>query len=179
MKTEISQIDRSYLRRLELGKPWTGRTVLLALVGAFVVIFGANFALIFTALGTLHGEEVENSYDASQVYNQKIAAARAQEQLGWKVDVTTRQENGGVRVVAEIRDREGQIVPGLAVSAKFMHPIDRFSDRVAPLADDGGEYEGFAPDVHPGKWTLDLEAKLNGERKFFSENKLELKANTE
>ena len=95
MKSEYSQIDRSYMRRLELGKPWTGRTVLLALVGAFVVIFAANFALIFTALGTLHGEEVENSYDASQVYNQKIAAARAQDELGWRVDVTTREEGGG------------------------------------------------------------------------------------
>ena len=179
MKSGISEIDRPYRSRLEHGKPWTGRTVLIALLGAFVVIFVANFALIYTALGTLHGEEVENSYDASQIYNQKIAAARAQDQLGWKVDVTTRQENGGVRVIAEVRDRDGQIVPGLAVSAKFLHPIDRFSDRVAALADDGGEYEGFAADVRPGKWTLDLEAKLNGERKFFSENKLELKANAE
>ena len=38
--------------------------------------------------------------------------------------MTTRQENGGVRVVADFRDRDGQIVPGLAVSAKFVHPID-------------------------------------------------------
>ena len=35
------------------------------------------------------------------------------------------------------------------------------------------------PNLHAGKWTLDLEARLNGERKFFSENKLELKANAE
>ena len=52
--------------------------MLIALLGAFVVIFGANFALIYTALSTLHGEEVENSYDASQIYNQRIAGrARA------------------------------------------------------------------------------------------------------
>lgn len=179
MKTDFSEIDRSYLSRLELGRPWTGKTVLIALLSAFVVIFGANFALIYAALSTLHGEEVENSYDASQIYNQRIAAARAQDELGWKVDVTTRQENGGVRVVADIRDRDGQIVPGLAVNAKFVHPIDRFSDRDAPLANDGGEYEGFAPNLHAGKWTLDLEARLNGDRKFFSENRLELKANAE
>ena len=176
MNTDVSEIDRGYLRKLALGKPITGRTVLIWLLGSFAVIFAANFALIYVALTTLHGEETENSYDASQVYNQKLAAAKAQELLGWTVNVTTRQENGGVRVVADIRDRDGLAVPGLEVHAKFMHPIDRFSDRDAMLASDGAEYEGFAGNVHIGRWTLNIEAKLNGERKFFSENKLELAA---
>ena len=149
MKTEISEIDRSYRSRLELGKPWTGRTVLIALLGAFVVIFGANFALIYAALGTLHGEEVENSYDASQVYNQKIAAARAQDRArleGRRDDAPGKRRSSRRRRISRPRRSDRA---GLAVSAKFLHPIDRFSDRVAPLADDGGEYEGFAADFVP------------------------------
>jgi len=179
LKAEVSEFDRAYLAKLENGKPWTGRTVLAWLLGSFAVIFAANFALIYIALTTLHGEETENSYDASQAYNQKLAAAQAQEQLGWKVDVQTRQANGGVRVVADIRDRNGMVVPGLEVRARFMHPINRFMDREALLADDGAEYEGFAPNVGAGLWTLNLEAKLSGERKFYSENRLTLSASTE
>ena len=69
----------------------------------FGVMFTANGALIYTALSTLHGEELANSFDASQVYNQRIAEARAQNLLGWVADVTTRQEGGGERVVADFK----------------------------------------------------------------------------
>ena len=78
-------------------------------------MFIANGALIYTALSTLHGEEMENSYDASQAYNRQIAAARAQNALGWVADVDTRQESDGERVVAEFRDRNGAPIAGLDV----------------------------------------------------------------
>ena len=140
----------------------------------------ANFALIYTALSTLHGEEVENSYDASQIYNQRIAAARAQDQLGWKVDVTTRQENGGVRVVADFRDRDGADRAGPR-GQRQVHAPDRPRSRTAMRRSPttAASTKVSRRTFIAGKWTLDLEAKLNGERKFFSENKLELKANAE
>ncbi len=164
---------------VDLSKPMTGRTVILWLCVGFGVMFAANFALIYIALSTLHGEELENPYDASQVYNQRLADARAQDQLGWTVNVTTRQENGGVRVVADFRDREGAIVPGLEVRARFTHPFDRNADREAPLVSDGGDYEGFASGLRAGRWTLSVEARQNGERKFMSDNKLVLSETSE
>ena len=179
MRTEVADIDRDYLRRLEFGKKLTGRTVLVWLVVGFGLMFAANFALIYYSLSTLHGEEVENSYDASQLYNAKLAAAHAQDQLGWAVNITTRQENGGARVVVDFRDKDGAMIPGLEVQARFVHPFDRGLDRTAALANDGGEYEGFAQGLKAGRWTLDLDAKLNGEPKFFSENKLVLNDNAE
>ena len=152
----------------------TGRTVILALGLGFGVMFAANFALIYAALSTLHGEELENPYDASQAYNQRLGEARAQDKLGWSVNLTTRQENGGVKVVADIRDRDGSQIPGLDVHARFVHPFDRGQDRDAALADDGGDYEGFASGPHDGRWTLAIEAKQGERRKFYSENKLAL-----
>jgi nitrogen fixation protein FixH len=178
-RSDVAEIDREYLRRLAIGKKLTGRYVLACLVLGFGIMFAANFALIYYALSTLHGEEVENSYDASQAYNSRLAAAHAQDQLGWTVNLTTRQENGGARVVAEFRDRSGAIVPGLDVRARFVHPFDRGLDREAQLVSDGGEYEGFAPALKSGKWTVQLEAKYSSERKFFSENKLVLTDNSE
>jgi nitrogen fixation protein FixH len=178
-KTDLVEIGRSSSPRLDLGKRLTGRTVVIWLAVGFGIMFAANFALIYIALTTLHGEEVENSYDASQLYNRKLAAARAQDLLGWTVNLTTRQENGGARVVADFRDREGAEISGLEVSARFVHPFDRGADREARLANDGGEYEGFAQGLRAGRWTLDLDAKLNGDPKFFSENKLVLSDNAE
>jgi nitrogen fixation protein FixH len=176
---EVAAFDRAYLRGLENGKRLTGRAVVLWLALGFGLMFAANFALIYSALSTLHGEEVENSYDASQLYNAKLAAARAQDQLGWTVNVTTRQENGGARVVVDFRDKDGAMIPGLEVRARLLHPFDRALDRTADLANDGGEYEGFVQGLKAGRWTLDLDAELNGAQKFHSENKLVLNDNTE
>ena len=113
MKADVAILDRSYLRRLELGRKLTGRGVLVWMVVGFGVMFAANFALIYIALSTLHGEELENPYDASQVYNQHLAEARAQDQLGWSVNVSSRQENGGVHIVADFRDRQDAMIQSL------------------------------------------------------------------
>jgi len=174
MKADAAILDRSYLRRLELGRKLTGRGVLVWMVVGFGVMFAANFALIYIALSTLHGEELENPYDASQVYNQHLAEARAQDQLGWSVNISSRQENGGVRIVADFRDRQDATVDGLEVKARFLHPFDRAQDQEALLANDGGDYEGFAAGVHSGRWQLEIVASRNGQVKFRSENKLTL-----
>ena len=161
-------------QRPDLERPLTGRHVAILLGLFFGVMFVANGAMIYTALSTLHGEELANSYDASQVYNQRIAEARAQNLLGWVADVTTRQEGEGERVVADFRDRDGAPIPGLEVRARFVHPFDRGADREAILNSDGGAYEGVAAPLHSGRWTLVIEARRDGQRKFTSENKITL-----
>ena len=103
LNSDRAMAQRGFPQRPDLRKPLTGRSVVVMLGLFFGVMFAANGALIYTALSTLHGEELANSYDASQVYNQRIAEARAQNLLGWVADVTTRQEGGGERVVADFK----------------------------------------------------------------------------
>ena len=91
----------------------TGRHVLAWLGGFFLVMFAANGALIYFALHTLHGEALENSYDASQAFNKRIAEARAQDERGWKADVLTRAEGAGERVMVEFHDRNGAPISDL------------------------------------------------------------------
>ncbi len=150
----------------------TGRHV-LAIVGVFfLVIFAANVALIYFALHTLHGSELENPYDASQAFNRRIAEARAQDARGWKADVMTRADGPGERVMVEFRDHQGAPIPDLQVTARFQHPFDAAKDRQTTLASDGIDYEGLASPVAPGRWTLVIEARRGSERLFRSENKL-------
>ena len=99
------------LEKVVVSEQLTGRHVLAWLGAFFAVMFVANIALIYFALHTLHGSELENPYDASQAFNRRIAAARAQDERGWKADVLTRAEGRGERVMVEFRDRAG--APGL------------------------------------------------------------------
>jgi nitrogen fixation protein FixH len=178
LNSDGAMAKRGIPGRTDLTRPLTGRSVVVILGLFFGVMFIANGALIYTALSTLHGEEMENSYDASQAYNRQIAAARAQNALGWVADVDTRQEGGGARVVAEFRDRNGSPVAGLEVRARFVHPFDRSADREAPLVSDGEAYEGVAGPLHAGRWTLVIEARQDGQVKFTSDNKITLAETT-
>jgi len=150
----------------------TGRHVLAWLGAFFGVMFAVNVTMIYLAIHTLHGSELENSYDASQAYNKRIADAREQDQRGWKVNVMTRAEGEGERVMAEFRDRNGAPISDLEVTARFQHPFDEAQDRETTLASDGLDYEGIATPVPPGRWTLVIEASRGSQRLFRSENKL-------
>jgi nitrogen fixation protein FixH len=150
----------------------TGRHVLAWLGGFFLVMFAANSALIYFALHTLHGEALENSYDASQAFNRRIAAARAQDERGWKADVMTRAEGAGERVMVEFHDKNGAPIADLAVTARFQHPFDAALDRTAALLSDGANYEGVASPIGHGRWTLIIEASRGDARMFRSENKM-------
>jgi len=150
----------------------TGRHVLAWLGGFFLFMFAANGALIYFALHTLHGEALENSYDASQAFNQRIAIARAQAERGWKADVMTRAEGAGERVMVEFQDNNGAPISDLTVTARFQHPFDAAQDRSATLVSDGANYEGVATPVGHGRWTLIIEAARGAEPMFRSENKL-------
>jgi nitrogen fixation protein FixH len=149
----------------------TGRHVLAWLGGFFLVMFAANGALIYFALHTLHGEALENSYDASQAFNKRIAEARTQAERGWKADIMTRAEGAGERVMVEFHDRDGAPISDLTVTARFEHPFDAGQDRSAALVSDGANYEGVATPVGHGRWTLVIEAARGAERLFRSENK--------
>ncbi len=158
--------------KLAVSGELTGRHVLAWLGAFFGVMFIANIAMIYFALHTLHGSELENPYDASQAFNKRIAEARAQDERGWKADVMTRAEGSGERVMVEFRDRRGVPISDLTVTARFEHPFDAAKDRQTTLASDGVNYEGIATPVGPGRWTLVIEASRGAQRLFRSENKL-------
>ena len=150
----------------------TGRRVVAILGLFFLVMFAANTTLIYFALHTPRGSELENFYDASQAFNAQIAEARAQAERDWKVDVTTRAEGDGERIMVEFRNRDGGSIPDLEVTARFEHPFDPALDREAILASDGLDYEGVARPVRPGRWLLVIEAKRGPEQVFRSENRI-------
>jgi len=150
----------------------TGWGVLAIICAFFFVIFVANGALIYFALHTLHGSELENPYDESQAYNGEIAEARAQAERGWTATVRTQAQGEGERITVDFRDRTGAPIEGLKVTARFQHPFDAARDRQTTLASDGLDYDGVATPIATGRWILVIEASRGDKRLFRTENRL-------
>lgn len=153
----------------------TGRGVLLWLGGFFCAILLANLALTYFALRTLPGGVLENSWDASQTWNQRIAASRAQTERGWSAQASLRAEGEGARIVFAPQNREGAFVPGLLVEAVLEHPSDRRADRRAMLQWQERVYEGLIADAPVGDWTLQIKASLDGELLYATRNRVSLR----
>jgi nitrogen fixation protein FixH len=152
-------------------RPFTGRSMLAWVLGFFGVIFAANVALVWLAVGSFPGLEVDSSYRAGQEFNREIAAAATQAARGWKVDLSTERSGADVTVTATFADRSGAPERALAVSVRLQHPTDKRHDRALVLTEvEAGVYRGVAANVDAGSWTLVVDAQADGERLFRSRN---------
>ena len=76
---------------------FTGWHITTILVAFFGVVFAVNFYMARLATTTFSGEVVENSYDASQVFNKWLDQAAKEKALGWNAHVA-RQADGRLAV---------------------------------------------------------------------------------
>lgn len=142
-------------------KPLTGRKVLVILLTFFGVVCAANVALIYAATDTFPGLVVRNSYDASQIYD---VERNAQTALGWRaaVDLTD-----GV-LTANIHDRDGKPVRGLAVTALIGRPATNDGQRTVALTETDGLYVART-EMKQGVWRVEILAKGAGTQHFRAE----------
>lgn len=101
-------------------KRFTGRHITIILVAFFGVVVAVNVTMATFAARTFGGVVVENSYVASQRYNEWLAAARKQDALGWTAKPSLAADR---RVEVELS------VPKAAVSGFARHPLGRAEDR--------------------------------------------------
>jgi len=154
----------------------TGRGVLAWVVGFFAVIFAANIALVWLALDSWTGLEVESSYKAGQHYEEEIVAAREQETRKWAVTAhAERSADGRAAISTTAADKDGEPLAGLEFTAHLSRPTARQLDRTVTLVETApGRYEAVAADVRPGQWDLILIAGRDGKRLFRSRNRMVL-----
>lgn len=133
------------------GRPLTGRMVLAIAVSAFGVIIAVNLALAWFAVETFPGLEVENSYVASQGFNDRL---REQRSLGWR----TEADLTGGRLTLRILGRDGQPAPVASVSAILGRPTTEREDTTPDLRFEGGAFVADV-DVDYGNWDLRIDAR--------------------
>ncbi|HZV20404.1 MAG TPA: FixH family protein [Hyphomicrobiales bacterium] len=132
-----------------------GKHVLLILICFFAAVFAANGIFLYSALSTRPGEEEGASYETGLHYNLKLAAARAQNELGWRHRVS--HQDGKLSI--SFQDASGMPVDRLILQARL----------VRPATEQGGtavEFKPVGPGVYEaplaasaGNWILSIEAR--------------------
>jgi nitrogen fixation protein FixH len=150
------------LFRVNDDHPLTGWHMLAIVCGFFAVIIGVNLVLAFAAAGTFPGLVVDNSYVASQKYNELLAAARRQQAAGWRYEL---RADGGV-LQFELATAAGTPVAGLAVSALVGRPSTARDDRALDLTRGGGGRYRSIEILPPGRWEIDITGRRDGEIVF-------------
>ena len=127
---------------------FTGRHMLIVMLGFFGTVIAANLVMAISASTTWTGLVVENSYVASQQFQGKLDALHAQQALGWTSSFTYTPGTGHFI----IRDAAGKPVQQGDVVVKVSRPVGEKYDQTVTLTQVAdGEYD--APlDLHAGVW---------------------------
>lgn len=129
-------------------------------VGLFVVVVGVNMIMAWFATSTFTGLQTDDAYNKGLAYNQNLAMAKVQAELGWTVD-TRAEPLGGHRAALAVsyRDRSGRPVEGLEVRAKLVRPTAKGLDREAVLtAAAAGSYGATVELPADGVWDVEVVA---------------------
>ncbi len=130
-------------------KRFTGWHMTAILVIGFGVVVAVNLLMATMAVGSFGGVVVENSYVASQKFNDWLEEAREENALGWSASV--------------VRDGDGRLQvattgtpAGTQAQAELRHPLGRAETVAVSLLSDGkGGFTstGLLPE---GRWLVRL-----------------------
>jgi nitrogen fixation protein FixH len=137
-------------------REFTGRHMALTMVAGFGIVAAVNFYMASLAVGGFHGVVVENSYVASQKFNDWIDEAGRMEALGW--NASAKREPSGLVTIATTGVPEGAVL-----NAELRRPLGalEFAQLAfEPLGD--GRYRSSEP-VADGRWTMRLAIAAGGD----------------
>jgi len=138
-------------------RPFTGRHLAIIMVAGFGIVVAVNFTMASFATNGFHGVVVENSYVASQDFNDWLEEAERAKALGWQATAARDADGHVVVTTADIPDRA-------RITAELRRPLGRreyASLDFTQVAD--ATYRSTAP-VTDGRWTIRLFAQTTRQR---------------
>ncbi|KQV44357.1 MULTISPECIES: FixH family protein [unclassified Rhizobium] len=135
-------------------REFTGRHMLAILVAFFGTVIAVNMVMFSFAKSSWTGLVVENSYVASQHFNEGLAAARKQEALGWSMDFAI--ADGRFRY--RLTDKTGKPVAVRSASAIFRHPAYQGADWTTTLTPAADGLLTSADTPRDGIWSVEINA---------------------
>ena len=131
---------------------FTGWHMFAILVAFFGTAIAVNFVMAWYATRTFGGTVVDNSYVASQEFNRWLAAARAQDRLGWTNHVMLDSS----RHVTIAATAGGQPLADISARGIARHPLGRETDITLRFAAEApGTLRSVAP-LPAGRWLVHL-----------------------
>ncbi len=138
---------------------FTGRHMVTILIGFFGVVIAVNLLMVRMAIGTFGGTVVDNSYVASQNFNNWLAQARAERTLGWRIEVA---RDGGDHLAVTVRDAAGAPLPAAQVTALARHPLGRKPERIMRFSDSGAARFRSTASLGAGRWQVIVTIESDG-----------------
>lgn len=117
-------------------REFTGKHMLLVVGLFFGTIIAVNLIMAYFATSSWTGLVVKNSYVASQGFNEKLAAEKAQDALGWNADVG--YADGAIRY--QLLDAAGKPVLADFAEAELKRPSHEREDQIITLLPIEGAY---------------------------------------
>jgi nitrogen fixation protein FixH len=153
---------------------FTGLHMLLTMLAFFGVIIAVNLTMAFFARSSWTGFVVENSYVASQEFNEKMAETRAQAALGWQSALVVKDNV----LRFDLRDSQGQEIAARSVKVTFRRPVDDREDHTVPLDRDFGGGFSASHDLADGAWLAEVEADAGLDFPFRETLRLQVRGGT-
>lgn len=136
--------------------------MLAIMLSFFGVVIAVNLVMATFARTSWTGLVVENSYVASQQFNEKARQGRAQDALGWSGKLAL--DNGLVRYTLE--DSDARPVDAKSATAHFRHPAyDRKDVTLVLEAVSRGVFQSRET-VQDGVWIAELDIDTGAERPY-------------
>ncbi|WP_338080252.1 FixH family protein [Croceicoccus sediminis] len=134
---------------------FTGKHMTAILVGGFGVVVAVNMLMATLATSSFGGVVVENSYVASQNFNEWLDRAEQSEALDYAVSPVHRAD-GRVTLTTE------GVPAGSQVTAIARHPLGHMPDEALTFVlTSDGTWASTRP-LPEGRWTLRFDIKANG-----------------
>lgn len=141
-------------------RPFTGWHMTAILTSFFAIVIAVNVTMARFALSTFGGTVVDNSYVASQHYNDLLAQAEVQDRLGWTQDVWL----DGARRMHVTLQQDGVSLALSATTAIVSHPLGTVPSQALDMVGDGrGGMVSTGP-LAPGRWRVDLIVHHDGQQ---------------
>lgn len=129
-------------------------------VSGMLTVVLVNAILVYFAMSSWSGVATSRAFERGIAYNRVLAAAAAEEALGWQADVTYR--DGGL--VAVLRDADGRPIDRATVAVETQRPLERHTSRTATLAGAGeGRYAAAVGNLRTGQWEVRLHVMRDGD----------------
>lgn len=137
----------------------TGRKFFIYVALFFGTVMAVNAVFISLALKSNSGVVEEHYYERGLRYDETLAQAEAQKELGWVVQL--RAEDG--RMIYDIRDAGGVPVAGKTVTVRMVRPVQDGYDFTVNLTDAGdGSYQGDFSLPLKGAWDAHISVLWDG-----------------
>ncbi|MAY60820.1 MAG: hypothetical protein CML29_01290 [Rhizobiales bacterium] len=153
-------------------KEFTGYHMLGVMVLFFGTIITVNLVMARFAITTWTGLVVENTYVASQEFNEKAAEMKAIDALGYAVKLDASDEG----FFLDLTDRTGAPVASDVVQITFHHPVGQVGDETLVLTPRGHGRFATGEVLPEGEWIASVTVSDDGETVYKRAHRIHIRA---